>query len=78
MSCLFGDGVHDDDPAIREKTDKGGGEVVLPAPEKYYMISQILVSSFEFQTCAPKVCRNPSCGQFKLSHAAESGERMHF
>ena len=39
---LYGDGVHDDYPAIQEMLDSGVCEVALPAPEKYYVISKTL------------------------------------
>ena len=42
MYTLFGDGVHDDTKAIQELLDKGG-EVVLPAPEAFYLVSKTLL-----------------------------------
>jgi len=36
---LYGDGIHDDFPAIQEMLDWGMSCVYLPAPEKYYLIS---------------------------------------
>ncbi len=39
---LYGDGAHDDYPAIQELLDGGASEVVLPAPKKYYTISKTL------------------------------------
>ena len=39
---LYGDGVHDDYPAIQEMLDSGVSEVVLPAPNKFYVISKTL------------------------------------
>ena len=41
-NILYGDGIHDDFPAIQEMLDSGVCEVVLPAPEKYYVISKTL------------------------------------
>ena len=42
MYQLYGNGVNDDYPAIQEMLDSGVCEVVLPAPEKYYVISKTL------------------------------------
>ena len=42
MYTLYGDGVHDDAPAIQEMLDSGVCEVVLPAPKKHYLITQTL------------------------------------
>jgi len=39
---LYGDGIHDDYPAIQELLDSGVSSVVLPEPEKFYIISQTL------------------------------------
>lgn len=40
---LYGDGIHDDYPAIQEMLDAGLCEVELPAPQVRYMISATLV-----------------------------------
>lgn len=42
MHTLYGDGIHDDYPAIQEMLDSGTSEVSLPAPEKNYLISKTL------------------------------------
>ena len=42
MYTLYGDGIHDDYPAIQEMLDSGMSEVVLPAPKKFYVISKTL------------------------------------
>lgn len=42
MYTLYGDGIHDDYPAIQEMLDSGTSEVTLPAPEKNYLISKTL------------------------------------
>ena len=39
---LYGDGIHDDYPAIQEMLDSKVCEVVLPAPKKCYTISKTL------------------------------------
>ena len=42
MYTLYGDGIHDDYPAIQGMLDSGTSEVSLPAPEKNYLISKTL------------------------------------
>ncbi|MBE5752055.1 MAG: hypothetical protein E7357_06540 [Clostridiales bacterium] len=42
MYQLYGDGIHDDYPAIQEMLDSRVCEVVLPAPAKCYVISKTL------------------------------------
>ena len=42
MYTLYGDGIHDDYPAIQALLDSGISEVVLPAPKKWYTISKTL------------------------------------
>lgn len=39
---LYGDGVHDDYPAIQQMLNSGAGEVNLPAPQKWYVIGKTL------------------------------------
>jgi hypothetical protein len=39
---LYGNGINDDYPAIQEMLDSGVSEVILPEPEKCYMISKTL------------------------------------
>ncbi len=43
MYTLYGDGIHDDAPAIQQMLDSGISAVVLPAPEKHYAIGSTLV-----------------------------------
>ena len=43
MYTLYGDGIHDDAPAIQEMLDSGISAVVLPVPEKNYAIGSTLV-----------------------------------
>ena len=54
---LYGDGIHDDYPAIQQMIDSGVCEVSLPAPKKFYLISQTLTL--------------PSCFKLKLPRFAE-------
>ena len=42
MIKLYGNGIDDDYPAIQKMLDSGKAEIVLPAPEKFYLISKTL------------------------------------
>lgn len=42
MAILYGDGIHDDSPAIQEMLD-GGCLCALPAPEKFYLLGRTLL-----------------------------------
>lgn len=42
---LYGDGIHDDFPAIQALLDSGMCEVTLPAPKAHYLISRTLTIS---------------------------------
>lgn len=39
---LYGDGIHDDFPAIQQRLDSGICEVALPPPKKWYVIGKTL------------------------------------
>ena len=39
---LYGDGIHDDTPAIQEMLDSGAVLIELPPPAKNYLISKTL------------------------------------
>ena len=51
---LYGDGIHDDYPAIQEMINSGVCEVTLPVPEKNYLISQTLVLPSNFKLILPR------------------------
>ena len=42
MTKLYGDGIHDDYPAIQELLDSGKREIALPDPQVCYLVSQSL------------------------------------
>lgn len=42
INTLYGDGIHDDWPAIQELLDSGVNDVALPAPDACYQISKTL------------------------------------
>lgn len=46
---LYGDGIHDDYPAIQEMIDSGVSEVSLPSPQKCYLISKTLTLPSNFK-----------------------------
>ena len=54
INKLYGDGIHDDYPAIQEMIDSGACEVSLPAPEKCYLISKSLIIPSYFKLKLPR------------------------
>lgn len=56
-NVLYGDGVHDDYPAIQEMIDSGKCEVVLPVPQKEYLISKTLLLPSHFRLVLPRFAR---------------------
>ena len=54
MYTLYGDGIHDDHPAIQERIDSGVCEVVLPVPKVKYVISQPLRLPSDFRLVLPR------------------------
>lgn len=48
MAFLYGDGIHDDQPAIQELLDSGCCEVALGAPKAHYLLGRTLkIHSFQ-------------------------------
>lgn len=54
QNVLYGDGVHDDYPAIQELIDSGVCEVVLPVPKERYLISKTLTLPSDFRLVLPR------------------------
>ena len=54
MYTLYGDGIHDDYPAIQEMIDSGVCEINLPAPQKNYLISSTLILPSNFRLTLPR------------------------
>lgn len=54
VNKLYGDGIHDDTAAIQEMIDSGVREVILPAPEKFYLISKPLELPSNFRLELPR------------------------
>lgn len=51
---LYGDGIHDDYPAIQELIDSGVCEVSLPAPKQKYIITKPLTIPSNFKLKLPR------------------------
>lgn len=51
---LYGDGIHDDYPAIQQQIDSGVCEVILPPPEKFYLITKTLELPSNFRLVLPR------------------------
>lgn len=54
MVGLYGDGIHDDTAGLQQLIDGGLSEVVLPAPEKCYLISKPLELPSNFRLVLPR------------------------
>lgn len=54
MYTLYGDGIHDDWPAIQEMINSGVCQVTLPPPQKCYLISKPLVLPSNFTLSLPR------------------------
>lgn len=53
MYTLYGDGVHDDTLALQELLDKGG-EVALPQPSAFYLVSKTLIIGSNTRLILPR------------------------
>ena len=42
LNTLYGDGINDDTLAIQEMIDTANGELILPNPKAFYLISDLL------------------------------------
>lgn len=54
MYTLYGDGIHDDYPAIQKMIDSGVCEVSLPVPKKHYLITKTLFLPSNFRLVLPR------------------------
>lgn len=54
MYTLYGDGIHDDTAAIQQMIDVGDGELALPSPENFYLISKTLTLPSGFKLTLPR------------------------
>lgn len=82
MYTLYGDGVHDDHPAIQEMLDSGVCEVVLPAPKKNYLISKTLVIPSNCRLVLPRfatirLADNANCFMLQSKPVHKPAKRTH-
>ena len=78
---LYGDGIHDDYPAIQEMIDSGACEVTLPVPENYYLISRTLVLPSNCKLVLPRYARikladGANCLMVRNRMVPDYGERL--
>lgn len=78
---LYGDGIHDDQPAIQEMIDSGVCEVVLPAPEKCYLITKPLMIPSKFKLKLPryaeiKLADGSNCFMLQNRTVAKPAKRL--
>lgn len=78
---LYGDGIHDDYPAIQEMIDSGVCEVSLPAPAKNYLISKTLVLPSNFRLVLPrfaevKLANGANCLMVKNKMVPDYADRL--
>jgi len=77
---LYGDGIHDDTAAIQYLIDTSRGYLMLPAPEKYYLISKPLELPSNFSFNLPryaeiKLAKGSDCVMLKNKTVDDFAER---
>ena len=82
MFTLYGDGIHDDQPAIQELIDSGVSEVVLPAPKKHYLIGKTLLLPSNFRLVLPRFAEirladGANCAMVRNRGVYAPGEHLH-
>ncbi len=82
MYKLYGDGIHDDYPAIQEMLDSGAREVSLPCPKKNYLITRTLVIPSNCRLVLPrfaeiKLSDGANCFMLKNKTVYDPAERTH-
>ncbi|MBQ2923385.1 MAG: hypothetical protein IJE60_09960 [Tyzzerella sp.] len=80
-NLLYGDGIHDDYPAIQEMIDSGVCEVVLPIPKKNYLISKTLTLPSNFKLTLPrfaviKLADGANCHMVRNKMVPDYAERL--
>lgn len=73
INKLYGDGINDDTAAIQELIDTAENELVLPKPEKRYLISKPLEIPSNFKLVLPrfaeiKLAANSNCVMLRNKH----------
>lgn len=82
MYTLYGDGIHDDHPAIQELLDSGICEVSLPAPKKHYLITKTLVIPSNCRLVLPRFAKirladGANCFMLQNKTVYSPAERTH-
>lgn len=80
-AILYGDGIHDDYPAIQEMIDSGVCEVILPAPKNHYLISETLELPSNFKLTLPrfaeiKLADSANCLMVSNKKEPNKGDRL--
>lgn len=78
---LYGDGIHDDTAAIQELIDSGTNEVILPAPEAFYLISRPLELPSDFRLVLPRfaevrLAANSNCVMVRNKMVRDHARRL--
>jgi len=78
---LYGDGIHDDYPAIQEMINSGVCEVSLPAPKVFYLISNTLVIPSNFKLKLPRFAEirladNANCLMLRNKSVEKPAKRL--
>jgi len=78
---LYGDGINDDTYAIQELIDSGVNEIILPAPEKHYLISRPLELPSNFRLVLPRfaeirLAANSNCVMVRNKMVRDYKKRM--
>lgn len=78
---LCGDGIRDDTAAIQQRIDSGICELILPAPQKFYLISRPLVLPSNFRLVLPRfaeirLAKGSNCVMVKSKTRALPADRL--
>lgn len=78
---LYGDGIHDDTEAIQERIDSVVCEVILPAPQKFYLISAPLELPSNFRLVLPRFAEirladNSNCVMVRNKMVRDHAKRL--
>lgn len=78
---LYGDGIHDDYPAIQELIDSGICELHLPTPKNHYIISKTLILPSNFKLVLPRfaeirLANGSNCHMLRSETKTDRKERL--
>jgi len=79
-NVLYGDGIHDDYPAIQEMIDQEAAELCLPVPKKCYLITRPLELPSNFKFVLPRyavirLAKGSNCVMLKNKTVDEKAQR---